>query len=162
MNPAPPPVPSPDTDTGRRVPRIVRPNFRFDSDSDWDFRFDRDGRFLPDNDHARELQRLHELQALMNTGAISRDEALRQVPVDEFPAPSSAQNSSSIREALVQRFLRGPIGNIRPPRPAPEPFASTCSLEKGCSGFCATCKRCTLHCTCTKASDPNPPRRIRL
>ncbi len=38
-----------------------------------------------------------------------------------------------------------------------------CSLAKGCSGYCATCKRCLQHCTCPQTpSDATPTRRIRL
>jgi len=46
-----------------------------------------------------------------------------------------------------------------------EPIEPACALEKGCRGFCETCKRCELHCGCAKAEpEPEQPqvRRIRL
>jgi hypothetical protein len=41
---------------------------------------------------------------------------------------------------------------------------ASCTLEKGCAGFCEACRLCTQHCTCPTPPGVEPPqgRRIRL
>lgn len=79
-----------------------------------------------------------------------------------FPPPATE---------VVSTNSNGVIFGVLPPfnsflsresSPLPTPRDPECSLARGCQGFCTTCSRCQLHCTCEKVETLTPPRRIKL
>lgn len=84
----------------------------------------------------------------------------------EFDAEDlvSSTNARAFMATAMPGYLRDvEVEDFRQAREAlMRSAADRCALEKGCQGFCDTCKKCQLHCTCPKAAPPTNERRIRV
>ena len=87
---------------------------------------------------------------------------------EELLGPGPIQSGDAISAApphMLTSVIRDMRISIRDMRPTDAYIVGTeaCSLRRGCTGFCETCKTCLLHCHCEKKNTTPPEtRRIRL